>query len=73
MIEKLAEWCTLLGFKVEILPLAGHLNKFNLIATLGTGSGGLVLSGHTDTVPYDLNRGNMTRFNCMKKITVYMV
>jgi acetylornithine deacetylase len=27
--------------------------KYNLIATLGTGSGGLVLAGHTDTVPYD--------------------
>ncbi|GAC1037078.1 acetylornithine deacetylase [Pseudomonas sp. No.117] len=27
--------------------------KFNLIATLGSGPGGLVLAGHTDTVPYD--------------------
>jgi acetylornithine deacetylase len=27
--------------------------KANLIATLGSGPGGLVLSGHTDTVPFD--------------------
>ncbi|WP_372759713.1 acetylornithine deacetylase, partial [Litorivivens sp.] len=28
-------------------------NKANLLATLGTGPGGLVLAGHTDTVPCD--------------------
>ncbi len=67
VIEKLAEWCTVLGFKVEILPLAGHPNKFNLIATLGTGSGGLVLSGHTDTVPYDLNRWQHNPFQLYEK------
>src|SRR5690606_12996313 len=27
--------------------------KANLIATLGTGDAGLVLAGHSDTVPYD--------------------
>ncbi len=28
-------------------------NKANLLATFGCGTGGLLLSGHTDTVPYD--------------------
>lgn len=56
VIECLAAWCEDLGFKVEVSPVPGHAGKANLIATLGTGSGGLVLSGHTDTVPYDDTR-----------------
>jgi len=35
------------------MSLPGLVPKANLIATLGSGPGGLVLSGHTDTVPYD--------------------
>lgn len=53
VIERLAEWLDCAGFRVEILPLPGHPGKSNLLATLGSGPGGLVLSGHTDTVPYD--------------------
>ena len=51
VINLLAEWLDNLGFKTEIMPLPGHPGKANLIATLGEGPGGLVLSGHTDTVP----------------------
>ncbi|MEY3218861.1 MAG: acetylornithine deacetylase [Pseudomonadota bacterium] len=51
VIEQLAQWCESLGFCCEIMPVAP--GKANLIATLGTGSGGLILSGHTDTVPFD--------------------
>jgi acetylornithine deacetylase len=53
VIELLAHWCQDLGFKVEILPVPEYSGKFNLVATLGSGDGGLVLAGHTDTVPYD--------------------
>ena len=53
VIELLESWLKTLGFKTEILPIAGHPTKFNLIATAGAGPGGLVLSGHTDTVPFD--------------------
>ncbi len=53
VIDLLAEWLEDSGFGVEIMPLPGAPAKANLIATLGSGSGGLVLSGHTDTVPYD--------------------
>lgn len=53
VIDLLAEWLEDSGFAVEIMPLPGAPAKANLIATLGSGSGGLVLSGHTDTVPYD--------------------
>ena len=50
--DLLANWFADLGFAVETMPVNGTGDKVNLIASLGTGSGGLVLSGHTDTVPY---------------------
>jgi acetylornithine deacetylase len=53
VIDLLAGWVEDLGLSVEVLPLPGQPGKANLIATLGSGPGGLVLSGHTDTVPYD--------------------
>ena len=56
VIELLAGWLDSFGFQCEILPLQSHANKANLIATLGQGPGGLVLAGHTDTVPYDEGR-----------------
>lgn len=51
VIELLADWCDTLGFATEIQHVS--TGKANLIATLGSGDGGLILSGHTDTVPYD--------------------
>ncbi|PCH62215.1 MAG: acetylornithine deacetylase [SAR86 cluster bacterium] len=44
-----------LGFSCEIVtsPSSSQHEKLNLIATLGSGPGGLVLAGHTDTVPFD--------------------
>lgn len=53
VINFLAEQFAALGFECEIVPCAStHGNiKANLIATLGKGPGGLVLAGHTDTVP----------------------
>lgn len=53
VIDLLAGWLADMGFGVEIMPLPRQPHKANLIATLGHGPGGLVLSGHTDTVPYD--------------------
>jgi acetylornithine deacetylase len=41
------------GFSVRIQPVPEEPGKANLIATLGRGADGLVLAGHTDTVPYD--------------------
>ena len=52
VVNLLADWFADLGFAVETMPVDGAGDKVNLIAGLGTGSGGLVLSGHTDTVPY---------------------
>lgn len=55
VIELLEAWLSDLGFHTEVLPVPSNNGnkKYNLIATLGSGSGGLVLAGHTDTVPYD--------------------
>ena len=53
VIDRLALWLEDLGFRIEIQALNPSGSKANLIATLGSGPGGLVLAGHTDTVPYD--------------------
>ncbi len=53
VIEKLASWLEDMDFAVEVLPLHGSTVKANLVATLGQGQGGLVLAGHTDTVPFN--------------------
>ena len=62
VIDLLADWLAASGFKVEILPIESNPGKSNLIATLGQGTGGLILSGHTDTVPFDENRWNYDPF-----------
>ncbi|PKM30689.1 MAG: acetylornithine deacetylase [Gammaproteobacteria bacterium HGW-Gammaproteobacteria-11] len=56
VIELLAGWFDALGFDCRIQPIPGEPGKANLIASLGTGPGGLVLAGHTDTVPCNPDR-----------------
>jgi acetylornithine deacetylase len=56
VIDLVAEWAAALGLAVRIEALPGESGKANLIATLGEGEEGLVLSGHTDTVPYNAER-----------------
>jgi len=56
IVSRLAEWFESLGFSAEVQPVPGKPNKANMIATLGRGDGGLVLSGHSDTVPYDASK-----------------
>lgn len=51
VIDLLASWLEDLGFNVEIQLV--EKGKYNLLAQYGSGTGGLVLAGHTDTVPYD--------------------
>ncbi len=53
VIHLLAGWLESAGFLVEVLPIPDRPGKANLVATLGSGPDGLVLAGHTDTVPYD--------------------
>mgnify|MGYP001159215254 CR=1 FL=1 len=55
VIDYLATEFESMGFSCEIIASKSKTDqkKTNLIATLGSGPGGLVLSGHTDTVPLD--------------------
>ncbi len=62
VIDLLAGWLEDAGFVVRIEPLPERPDKANLIATLGSGPGGLVLAGHTDTVPYDTGRWRFDPF-----------
>jgi acetylornithine deacetylase (ArgE) len=67
VVEQLAEWLAGLGFATEIQDIPGQPNKANLIATLGRGDGGLVLAGHTDTVPYDHGRWRSDPFKLTER------
>ncbi|MFT7411532.1 MAG: acetylornithine deacetylase, partial [Oleispira sp.] len=71
VIDMLAEWLTPLGFDCEIMSVPkerfGEVDKYNLIATLGSGPGGLVLSGHTDTVPCNPERWSSDPFKLTER------
>jgi len=56
VIALLADWLDAAGVHTEQMEVPGRPGKLNLVASLGSGSGGLVLAGHTDTVPYDASR-----------------
>jgi acetylornithine deacetylase len=58
-----AEWAEGLGFETTVTAVPGQTGKFNVIARLGSGEGGLVLSGHTDTVPWDEGRWTRDPFD----------
>jgi acetylornithine deacetylase len=51
VIELLSTWLGDLGFACEVQQVTP--GKYNLLATYGSGPGGLVLAGHSDTVPFD--------------------
>ena len=67
VVEALAEWAEGIGFAIEVQDVPGRPGKQNLIATLGRGEGGLVLSGHTDTVPYDEGRWSSDPFTATER------
>ena len=67
VIERLAEWLEALGFRTEVIPVSDSPFKANLIATLGSGEDGLVLAGHTDTVPYDQGKWRHDPFTLVEE------
>lgn len=67
VIELLANWLHDLGWQVEVIPVPDGSGKANLVATMGRGPGGLVLAGHTDTVPYDASRWNHDPFRLTRR------
>ena len=62
VVAALTGWLQDLGFKAEIQNVNAEGSKANLIATIGSGNNGLVLAGHTDTVPFDENRWQFDPF-----------
>jgi len=65
IIEKLADWFSSLGFEISIIKITEK--KHNLIAKIGNGTGGLLLSGHSDTVPFDEGRWNFNPHSLTEK------
>ncbi len=56
IVDMLANWLSDLGFRIDIHDVPGQQDKVNLIARSGPETdkpAGFLLSGHTDTVPYD--------------------
>lgn len=60
--ELLATWLEDLDFTVEVQAIPGCPDKANLIASIGQGEDGLVLAGHSDTVPFDEHLWNFDPF-----------
>ncbi len=75
VIDALANWLEALGFACEIMPVSDKPEKCNLIASRGQahdkGEDGLVLSGHTDTVPYDVNGWKTDPFTLTRQNDCY--
>ncbi|MBD2815289.1 acetylornithine deacetylase [Xenorhabdus sp. Flor] len=67
VINLLADWLKEIGFEIEIQPVPETRRKFNMLATLGSGSGGLLLCGHTDTVPFDDGRWTQDPFTLSER------
>ncbi|WP_025821166.1 acetylornithine deacetylase [Shewanella marina] len=67
VIEHLANWCASLGFETTITPVTDSRGKLNLLAQIGTGKGGLLLAGHTDTVPFDEHLWQQDPFTLTEK------
>ena len=53
VIRCLERWLRELGFDVTLIKVKEKPLKYDLLARLGEGDGGLLISGHTDTVPAD--------------------
>lgn len=66
-IDLLANWCESLGMQVRLIPVDESADKWNLLASAGPGSGGLVLSGHSDTVPCDESSWHTDPFKLCEK------
>lgn len=70
VIDLLHQWLTDLGFQCQIQSVVNSRGKQNLLASIvppGSVKGGLLLSGHTDTVPYDDARWNSDPFTLTEK------
>ncbi len=67
VVELLAGWLGELGFRIEVLEVPGNPGKSNLVASAGSGPDGLILAGHTDTVPCDPHLWDQDPFTLTEK------
>ena len=70
VIDRLAERLEASRWRVELIEVPNKPGKTNLLATLGQGTGGLVLAGHTDTVPCNPERWNSDPFTLADRKSV---
>lgn len=66
VVEHLASWLDDLDFDISIYPLQTE-KKFNMVARKGEGVGGLLLSGHTDTVACNPDQWSSDPFELVRK------
>ncbi|MFT5235118.1 MAG: acetylornithine deacetylase [Shewanella sp.] len=67
VIDLLHTWFAELGFECKVQAVEDSRNKHNLVASFGSGKGGLLLAGHTDTVPFDDGRWSQDPFTLTEK------
>ncbi|ACJ28810.1 Acetylornithine deacetylase (ArgE) [Shewanella piezotolerans WP3] len=67
VIALLHNWFTDLGMSCQAHPVANTRDKHNFVASYGNGQGGLLLAGHTDTVPFDEGRWSQDPFQLVEK------
>ncbi|TDF36629.1 acetylornithine deacetylase [Alteromonadaceae bacterium M269] len=69
--ERLIHWLSNVfgdfGFNISIQKVPNTRGKFNMLARVGSGEGGLLLSGHSDTVPYDEGKWQFDPFQATEK------
>ncbi|SES77904.1 acetylornithine deacetylase [Thorsellia anophelis] len=71
LIEALSSWFETLGFEITISKVPESRDKYNLLASIypknGVTQGGLLLTGHTDTVPFDQGRWTQDPFKLTER------
>ncbi|WJG10025.1 acetylornithine deacetylase [Aliiglaciecola sp. LCG003] len=67
LIDWLGNVFSSMGFRISIQKVPHARNKYNMLAQIGSGQGGLLLAGHSDTVPFDEGRWNFDPFKAQVK------
>ncbi|WP_348769460.1 acetylornithine deacetylase [Buchnera aphidicola] len=65
-IDLLSNYFEELNFEIKIQNIP-HTNKFNMLSSCGVGKGGILFSGHTDTVDFDDNSWTKDPFKLTEK------
>jgi acetylornithine deacetylase len=63
IIDLLSSYFSDFGFNISIHSVPAARNKFNMLARIGSGEGGLLLCGHSDTVPFDQGKWQQDPFS----------